>query len=274
MSDSLPPLSDDLARLFARANMEPEREVHLAKVRAGVTRAMILRGVPGFGPDAPRDVGVGSDGGGVGGVGGVTRIGAGALVTKAVAVKASALAAAAGLAIGLAAGYGWGVGRSAGTSSTTTASPSVTPSASTPASATSVARPMTIDDLPAAPAVDAGVASPSRPLVVSSAPSPVSEQEGPARRSALRRERELVDGAAGALRSGNPQLALDLSNQAARQFAEGQLGEEREVIAIESLLALGRRAEAAARLSRFRSEFPRSPAGSRLAAKISSGRDG
>lgn len=274
MSDSLPPLSDDLARLFAQANMEPEREVDVAKVRAGVTRAMILRGVPGFGPDAPPDAGAGPGSGGLRGAGDVTRIGAGALVTKAVAVKASALAAIAGLAIGLAAGHGLGVARSAGTSSRTAASASAAPSSSTPASATSVAQPVTVDDLPAAPAVDAGVASPSPPLVASSARPPVPEEEGPAGRSALRRERELVDGAAGALRSGNPKLALDLSNQAARQFANGQLTEEREVIAIESLLALDRRAEAEARLSRFRSEFPRSPAGSRLSAKISSGRDG
>jgi hypothetical protein len=263
MSESLPPLPDDLARVFARANAESERDEVLADVRSRVSRAMALRGVPGFdvasppGEDAqPHDDLLdgevpGNKGAGTGD----------ALVAKALAVKAAALAATAGLAVGFGAGHEWGARAPRGA-----APMAVVASASTavaPPSASSE-RSVSVDELPAVPQE-----APRAPSSARNAPTPsASIEDGPNGRSALRRERELVDGASGALRAGNAEQALALSEQAGRLFPGGQLAEEREALAIEALIVLGRRAEAKARTERFRERFPRSPAGARLSTKI------
>jgi hypothetical protein len=52
--------------------------------------------------------------------------------------------------------------------------------------------------------------------------------------------------------------ALAITSDHERQFPHGALVQEREVIAIEALLRLGRRAEAAARAARFRRLYPTS----------------
>lgn len=267
MSDSLPPLPDDLAQLFARANAEPEREELLANVRDGISRTMILRGIPGFGPDDP-----GGGGGGSGGAGGAgASSGAGAtvsagsvVVAKTLAVKMAAIAATAGLAIGLGAGHEWGARQRRDGAPIVVADADSAPRADVYGE-----RSVDVGSLPSVPVlIDAGVAVTAR-SVTSTAPKALADVS-PIGRSPLRRERELVDGAAGALKNGNAQQALDLSDQAARQFPDGQLSEEREVIAIEALLALGRRVEARARTERFHVVFPGSPVGARLAAKINS----
>jgi hypothetical protein len=56
----------------------------------------------------------------------------------------------------------------------------------------------------------------------------------------------------------DPARSLELAEQHARAYPNGTLGEEREVLAIESLLKLGRRADAAARARRFELRFPSS----------------
>lgn len=264
MSESLPPLPDDLARLFARANAESERDQVLADVRSRVSRALALRGAVGF------DVASSSPGEEVpprddrqhGGRSGNKGAGTGdGLVAKSLAVKAAALAATAGLAVGLGAGHEWGARAPRGSApmaAVASASSAVVPP---PASGE---RSISVDDLPAVLQQ-----APRAPSAARSAPTPsASIEDGPNGRSALRRERELVDGASGALRAGNAEQALALSEQAGRQFPDGQLAEEREALAIEALIALGRRAEAKARTARFREKFPRSPAGARLSSKI------
>jgi hypothetical protein len=59
-----------------------------------------------------------------------------------------------------------------------------------------------------------------------------------------------------ALLAGAPAQALTLTDDHARAFPKGTLVQEREVIAIEALLDLGRREVALQRVERFRARFP------------------
>jgi hypothetical protein len=65
-------------------------------------------------------------------------------------------------------------------------------------------------------------------------------------------------GRAEQLLASNPSAALGLTDQHAKSFPTGALAQEREFIAIQALVALGRRDEAVARAARFRSSFPAS----------------
>jgi hypothetical protein len=62
----------------------------------------------------------------------------------------------------------------------------------------------------------------------------------------------------------DPAGALSLAEDHARRFPSGALAQEREFIAIEALLGLGRRAEASARAAQFRAAFPGSAHARRL----------
>jgi hypothetical protein len=72
-----------------------------------------------------------------------------------------------------------------------------------------------------------------------------------------RAEVALLDAAQRSLAS-NPAEALRRCDEHAKTFASGTLVQEREVLAIDALLRLGRRADADARAARFRRSFPRS----------------
>lgn len=80
---------------------------------------------------------------------------------------------------------------------------------------------------------------------------------------ASREELALLARAQAAL-TGNPGLALALTSDHERKFPSGALVQEREVVAVDALLRLGRRAEAGRRALRFRQEFPASVHGRRL----------
>jgi len=71
-------------------------------------------------------------------------------------------------------------------------------------------------------------------------------------------ERQLIDGARVALRRGRAHDALVFLMSHERQFPAGDLTEERERLAIEALLAQGRRALAEQRAQRFHRRYPRS----------------
>ncbi|MET0792442.1 MAG: hypothetical protein ABW061_13055, partial [Polyangiaceae bacterium] len=58
--------------------------------------------------------------------------------------------------------------------------------------------------------------------------------------------------------------ALVLAAEHAREFPAGVLTQEREVIAIDALLRLGRRSEAEARAASFHRQFPASAHGRRV----------
>jgi len=66
----------------------------------------------------------------------------------------------------------------------------------------------------------------------------------------------------------DPARALGLANEHARRYPRGMLSQEREAIAIEALLALGRTAQAKARASRFAQNYPGSPHWSRIEAAL------
>ena len=76
-------------------------------------------------------------------------------------------------------------------------------------------------------------------------------------------EEEILGRARAAL-SANPGDALKLTALHAAKFPTGMLSQEREQLAIEALLLLGRRAEAIARARRFAVTWPRSPYVARL----------
>ena len=65
-----------------------------------------------------------------------------------------------------------------------------------------------------------------------------------------------------------PERALALTDEHAQRFPSGMLGQEREAIAIEALVKLGRAAQAKARARSFFAAHPGSPYGSRIETAI------
>jgi hypothetical protein len=109
---------------------------------------------------------------------------------------------------------------------------------------------ISVEDLPrAAPMLRA-----APPIVVPSATSTADRVDA---------ELSLVERARDALAS-DPATALALADRHASEFPQGQLIEEREVIAIEALMKLGRTAEAQSRALRVLSEHPRTPYRARI----------
>lgn len=104
------------------------------------------------------------------------------------------------------------------------------------------------------------VAAPS--VVPTVDPSPTSRASShapaPSATSSLAAERALLDDARGALGAGDAGKALALADEHGRRFPRAQLGEEREAIAIQALVALGRNDEAKARAARFKVVAPNS----------------
>lgn len=78
----------------------------------------------------------------------------------------------------------------------------------------------------------------------------------------VRSEVEILKEAAGS--RGNPARMLELVNEHARQHPKGVLGQEREMLRIEALVGLGRRAEAKALADAFRKGNPSSAYAERL----------
>lgn len=92
--------------------------------------------------------------------------------------------------------------------------------------------------------------------------APTAPLGGDARTSAddaLARERSLLDMGRTALARGDADAALAAVRSLEREAPHGQLVEEREVLAIQSLLTANRHAEAQARATRFRTTYPSSP---------------
>jgi hypothetical protein len=66
----------------------------------------------------------------------------------------------------------------------------------------------------------------------------------------------------------SPAAALDLTEQHTRTYPSGKLLQERELIAISALVALGRRTAALSRAARFERAFPQSPYRKQLAGLL------
>jgi hypothetical protein len=103
----------------------------------------------------------------------------------------------------------------------------------------------------------------TEPSVAGSVTSPPSMPSQPAPAQAT--ELELLDQAERALHA-QPAVALELADRHARRFPAGGYAQEREMIAIQALVRLGRSSDASARAERFRRSFPGSAYERRLDA--------
>jgi hypothetical protein len=74
----------------------------------------------------------------------------------------------------------------------------------------------------------------------------------------LNAERRLLDRARDALATGDGPRALELTGEHTRRFARPQLAEEREAIAVQALISIGRYVDARARAARFERSWPNS----------------
>lgn len=115
--------------------------------------------------------------------------------------------------------------------------------------------------------VDRVVAPPPAPHGSESAPAPSPPVAEPPRAPSAApsassgdpaAERRLLEWARGSLGRGDPAGALAWLRRHEREYRSGQLAEEREALAIEALVALGRLDEARAREERFRQRYPTS----------------
>ncbi len=123
-----------------------------------------------------------------------------------------------------------------------------------PAPAIASAPPTTpTGEIAPAPAPD-----PAPAAVSAGAPAPSGDAESEAH--LLLRAHEAID--------ATPARALALTDEHAARFPAGSLGQEREVVAIQALLRLGRVGEARTRAARFVAAFPGSAHRSRVEALV------
>lgn len=134
-----------------------------------------------------------------------------------------------------------------------TTSPSVQPTAP---SVIQTAPPAAVDPAPVPPTIK--TVSPSDlPTAVEPAakPAPSAPAQGASTSATDTEEIALLARAHDALR-GSPAESLELCRQHEKKFANGHFSQEREAVAIEALVYLGRRDEAEKRWSSFRTRFP------------------
>jgi hypothetical protein len=124
-----------------------------------------------------------------------------------------------------------------------------------PAASTSVAT-TAIPDVPVTSLPN--VASPRSSAPAAAVAPAASAAEPKSRDTDLSAERAIIERARAALARGDGAGALTAVEQHEREFAKGQLVEEREVLAVQALVTAGRVQEAAERGARFRKAFPSS----------------
>jgi hypothetical protein len=139
------------------------------------------------------------------------------------------------------------------------------PAARAPAPVVVASGPARIETPPASSAPD--------PLGAPSSAAPASSHVSAAAPTAPRREPseiELLGHAQDELAS-DPAATLDFAARHARRYPRGALAQEREVLAIDALLRLGRRADAEERAARFDASFPGSPHRRRIDVLLAKG---
>jgi hypothetical protein len=107
--------------------------------------------------------------------------------------------------------------------------------------------------------------APEPPVTVEPRTGPSPRATAPEAAPSPDAEVRLLERAQDAVRS-RPAEALSLAEEHARRFPRGMLVQERELIAIEALMELGRRDEAKARAERFKARFPGSSHARRIDA--------
>ena len=126
---------------------------------------------------------------------------------------------------------------------------------------------VSIDSLPS---VETNVAAgPKRGVATAATPSRAASSEIRGGDDALTRELRLVDGARVEL-AQHPSRAYDLLVRHAAEFPSGQLASEREVLLVDALIRLDRRAEAEARGRSLATREPGSPYAQRVEALLAS----
>ncbi len=143
---------------------------------------------------------------------------------------------------------------------------------STPAPAPVIAPPTVSAPIVITPPIASEMAPPTPPPTVASSAAPPIATARPRASEAAPfddpdAEVKLLQRAQDALRS-RPAEALALADAHARRAPRGLLAEEREVIAIDALVRLGRTSEARNRAARFRSAWPESSHLTRIASLI------
>ncbi len=104
-----------------------------------------------------------------------------------------------------------------------------------------------------------GVLAP-KPVASDDAPEPAAkERVARPMASSIAAETALLQQAQSELQSGEPERALELLDQHAREHASGTLREERQAARVLALCRAGRAEQARAEARRFAAEFPRSP---------------
>ena len=197
----------------------------------------IAGAIGGGGGDGGGDTGGDGGGGGGAAVGGAGAIG----VTK-LALGGAAVVAAIGVALFAASGPAPTVDANANANTDVSANANANASAS--ASAAASANAETVVDVHALPAARV-------PPVVDAARAAAAGSEratAPAEMTLLREAQDALGSA--------PAEALARCEEHAKTYPAGALAEEREVIAVDALIRLGRRSEAQARATRFRAAHP------------------
>ncbi|AKU93959.1 hypothetical protein AKJ09_00623 [Labilithrix luteola] len=141
--------------------------------------------------------------------------------------------------------------------------PSVAPSAEPPAPPTTEMPSIPVDALPSSAPVAATVHAETARAAQPASPSPEATRVTSTRESEFTLVRHAQDALA-----VNPGGALSLAQEHARTFPNGELVQEREVIAVEALSKLGRSADAKARATALVTAHPRSPYVARLERAI------
>jgi hypothetical protein len=118
------------------------------------------------------------------------------------------------------------------------------------------ATPVPVPALPEIPRVEPPAPAPKARPAAHVAPKPVETHD--AHDGALAAERALLERAQSALARGHPSEAYQAALEHELDYPHGQLVEEREVLEVQSLAALGRRAEAEKAAAAFRKSHPKS----------------
>lgn len=242
--NDLPALDDDVRALLADAKAIPALD-------AATKATLFARVEAKLDPVPPSDGGSSNEGGAPGAQGrGHPSLPVGS-ATVALATKGTLATVALALAIGAIAGVA--IDRAILAASPAPAPPLVVTTSVPPAAVsvtTAAPEGVPVSLLPSAPP-----ATPEPRSSASSTPAPEAAVATVSARG-LGAERALLDVARSALARGEPQEALEAADRHERQYGDGALIEEREAIAIKSLVALGRRDEARKRAVVFERRFP------------------
>ena len=269
-------LDDDKRAVFVLHEIEQVTMSEIAEVvgcpvqtaysRLHAARAKVAKAVTRLHEDAGRDevpsamqlaalaVKLGPIVGGGGGLGGAVKGGAGHVAAAGAATK---VIAGATIAKTLAAGVTVVViGLTAAHFVTRASSPS--PPTRSSATTIEIATPT-----PTATATATATASPSATPTPTPSATASPTPPSPSEVTLLQRAQDTL--------STNPALALADCDDLAKRFPHGLLDQEREVLAIDALVRLGRRDDANARASRFAATYPTSPDRRRIDAILARG---